>query len=183
MLDLQKSIKMFSIEDQAIELAEDFAGITNEPFLLTEAVRLIEMIYDDYLTEHLKWNVIMGDTAELYMQSLSAYKTHDVQENLQRRYAKISSSVEAHLASLFPYKTWGYLFLRSVGTTFIIEDCGDRRIDEWSIITANGTITPDSVIKAVTDTIEGSVNREALANYDIEALVKSVYQLALQRRT
>lgn len=178
MLDLHKSNKIFSIEDQANELAEDLASITCRPWLLTDAIKLIELLYDDYLPTKLEWPCPVGHTAENYITSI-----FDDNADIWNRFNVARDEVKAHLEALFPFKTWGYLFLRVVGTTVIIEDSGDRRIDEWHVITADGKITPDSVANAIVAMVTERLEESALeqVTWDIESLVRVVYQRAIKR--
>lgn len=185
MLDLHKNNKIFSIENQAFKLAEDLALITERPWSLLDAIKIIELIYDDYLPTRLEWHCPVGHTAENYIGSIiNSIDKESIKSNLWEFFKEIRDNINASLESLFPFKTWGYLFMRVVGTTIIIEDNGDRRIDEWKYFTADGTITPDSVAEAIVAMVNCRLEESSLeqVTWDMESLVRVVYQRALNRR-
>lgn len=179
MSDHSKIHKIFDINDRAASFGEDLAMIASTPLANNFVCNIIKMCYDDYAPLCLLWRLPCGETAYNAMWQFASNYDQAVRLSLMTRFNEEVQSINAHLQSLFTFKTWGYIFVRLVGNSIIIEDNGDRRIDEWNVITANGTLTPDAVVSATISMLEQQ--KELGTEIDFNTLVNSVYSLARVR--
>jgi hypothetical protein len=53
-----------------------------------------------------------------------------------------------------PFPTWGYIFVVRLGTSVRLEITGDRRLDEWEVLTQGGTLSLDDIMEGFTKALK-----------------------------
>lgn len=134
-------------------------------------------VLDDFVPSRLEWANVIGDSRTLYLhrvtQGLSAklnsLYTHPILHETELK-------VRALLERVCPYPTWSYIFLQRLGGTLRVEITGDHRIDQWRVLTNNGTVSFDQVVTSFTKALEDRTfgTAEGLIPFELDDLVRRI---------